>query len=476
MSPNVVKRKDIPFIMLGLMMALLMASLDSTIVGTALPTIAMDLGGVEHYTWPVTAYMLSFTISLLIFGKLSDIYGRRSMFLLGLAIFILTSILCGMSQTMDQLIIFRGLQGIGGGAISSITFIIVGDLFSSRERGRYMGILASMFALASVIGPYLGGFITDNLDWRWVFYVNVPFGILSMALLYLKLPNFRSDHAKPHIDYVGIGAVSLGIVPLLLAVSWGGSELAWDSWEILTMVGISGASLVFFIWWEGRAKEPVLPLQVFRNSTFNVATLASALASFLMMGAIIAITLYAQGVLGLDATTSGQVLTPGVLSLALVAIITGRTISRTGKYRLFAIVGFAVCSLGAWLLSGIEMDTPMELLYLYSAVLCIGVGMTMPVFSIAIQNVFDPHERATATASNRFLGNIGGTLGLSVLNSIIAASLVGGFQPEALLSSLQEAFWLCLGVSLAGLVVVALFLKEVPLRSHDAMVHVSTEV
>lgn len=474
MKSNTVRRKDIPFIMLGLMMALLMASLDGTIVATALPTISVDLDGVEHYTWPVTAYMLSSTIALLVFGKLSDIYGRKRVFIFGLVTFIIASILCGMSQTMDQLIIFRGLQGIGGGALSSITFIIVGDLFSSRERGKYMGILASMFALASVIGPFLGGFITDNLDWRWVFYVNVPFGLLSLFIMYFKLPNFRSENAKPHIDYLGIGAVSLGVVPLLLALSWGGSEIAWRSIEMVAMVSVSVVALVAFIWLERRAIEPVLPLRVFSKRTFNVATLGSALASFMMMGAIMAITLYAQGVKGLDATTSGQVLTPAVLALALVSILTGRTISRTGKYRWFAIIGFGVSCVGAWLLSGISMETPLSELYLYSAILCIGIGMTMPVFSIAIQNVFEPSERATATASNRFLSNIGGTLGLAALNNIIAASLIGGFHPATLLSSLQDAFLLCLGISAIGLI-VSLFLKEAPLRTHDAMVQVSAE-
>jgi EmrB/QacA subfamily drug resistance transporter len=474
MKTNTVNRKDIPFIMLGLMMALLMASLDSTIVSTALPTIAVELDGVQHFTWPVTAYMLSSTIALLIFGKLADIYGRRKVFLFGIITFILTSVLCGMAQTMDQLIIFRGLQGIGGGAISSVTFIIVGDLFSSRERGKYMGILASMFALASVIGPFLGGFITDNLDWRWVFYVNVPFGVLSFILMFVKLPNFRSEHVKPHIDYLGIGAVSLGVVPLLLAISWGGSEIAWGSMEMIAMISVSIVSLIAFVWLESRAVEPILPLRIFKKPTFNIATLCSAMAFFVMMGAIMAITLYAQGVKGMSATASGQVLTPAVLVLALVSIMTGRTISTTGKYRIFGIVGFGVTCVGAWLLSGISMSTPIVNLYLYSAVLGAGIGLTMPVFSIAIQNVFEPHERATATASNRFLSNIGGTLGLAALNNIIAGALVGGFHPSTLLTSLQGAFLLCMAVSVIGLI-IAVFLKEVPLKTHDAMVQVGTE-
>jgi EmrB/QacA subfamily drug resistance transporter len=471
---NTVSKKDIPFIMAGLMMALLMASLDSTIVGTALPKIATELHGIQHYTWPVTAYMLSSTIALLIGGKFADIYGRRKVFMFGIVTFIATSILCGLAQSMDQLIIFRGLQGIGGGLLSSITFVIVGDLFSSRDRGKYMGVLASMFALASVIGPYLGGFITDNLDWRWVFYINIPFGLLSMALLWVKLPNFRSDKAMPHVDYSGIVAVSIGVVPLLLALSWGGSEIKWDSLELIGMMSVSIVALVAFILIERKAKEPILPLSVFSKRTFNIASLGSAMASFVMMAAIMAITLFAQGVKGLSATVSGQVLTPAVLVLALTAIMTGRTISKTGKYRLMGIAGFTITCIGSWLLTNITPTTSLDELYLFSAVFGMGVGLTMPVFSIAIQNVFEPHERATATASNRFLTNIGGTLGLAALNNIIAAALIGGFHPSLLTSSLQGAFWLCAVISAIG-IVVAIFLKEVPLKTHDALVQVSAE-
>jgi len=473
-SHNTVTKRDIPFIMVGLMMALLMASLDSTIVGTALPKIAVQLHGLQHYTWPVTAYMLSSTISLLIFGKFADIYGRRKVFMFGIVTFIATSMLCGLAQSMDQLIIFRGMQGIGGGVLTSITFIIVGDLFSSRERGKYMGILASMFALASVIGPYLGGFITDNLDWRWVFYINIPFGVISMALLWLKLPNFRSDKAKPHVDYLGIVAITIGVVPLLLALSWGGSEIKWDSLELFAMVSVSIVALAAFVLLERKAKEPILPLAVFSKRTFNIATLGSAMASFIMMAAIMAITLFAQGVKGLSATTSGQVLTPAVLVLALMAIVTGRTITKTGKYRLLGIIGFIICTVGCWLMTSITATTSLEELYVYSAVFGMGIGLTMPVFGIAIQNVFDPHERATATASNRFLTNIGGTLGLAVLNNIIAAALIGGFHAAQLASDLQSAFWICTFISLAG-IAVAFMLKEVPLRTHDAMVQVSPE-
>lgn len=297
--------------MAGVMLAMFFASLDQTVVGTAMPRIITDLGGFAQYTWVATAYIIASTITLLIAGKLSDMYGRKWFLIGGIAVFIVGSILCGTSQTMMQLIAFRAFQGIGAGAIMGMAFITIGDLFSPAERGKYVGLLSGVFGLSSVIGPTLGGYITDNLSWNWVFFINIPFGILIMLLFIFFFPQLRPGVRKHRVDYAGIITLILTVVPLMLALSWAGVNYDWLSFPILFMFAFSLAMLLLFIIVESRAKEPILPLWIFRNRIVSVSSIVTFILGFGMFTGIIFIPLYFQGVLGTSATASGGFLTPG---------------------------------------------------------------------------------------------------------------------------------------------------------------------
>lgn len=403
----------------GLMLAMLLASLDQTIVGTAMPRIVTDLGGMEHYAWVVTAYLVSSTVAVPIVGKLSDLYGRKSFYILGVATFLLGSALCGAAQDMLQLIAFRGLQGLGAGVMQAIGFIVIGDLFPPARRARAQGIFVSVFGLSSIVGPSAGGFITDNFSWRWVFYVNLPIGLAALIVLALSFPNLRPNRRSRAIDYAGAGLLVLAVVPMLLALSMGGSSLPWFSLPELALFGISLLFTMFFLLNENRAMEPMLPLELFKNRVFSVAVSVTFLTGIGMFGAILFIPLFIQGVIGASATTSGNVLTPMMFSFIAGSVLAGQLITRTGRYKPFGTAGMVLVVAGMLLLSTMSPQTGYLRAIIYTAVVGIGIGATMPAFTIAVQNSVPYAQLGVATSAAQFFRAIGGALGTALMGTIL---------------------------------------------------------
>jgi len=468
---NLAKDKII-MIMAGLMVGLLVAAFDYSIIGTAMPKIINSLQGMEYYSWPFTSYMLTSTISIILFGKLSDIYGRKPILLIGIITFVVNSVLCGFSTNMFQLILFRGLQGIGGGILLSLPFIVVGEIFSPRKRAKYMGILGSVFGLADVLGPILGGVITDNLGWRGVFFVNIPVGITAVTLILYSLPNFKLPDVKKVMDYAGIITFILTLSSLVLAITLAGDL---DTYPLTVVVGVflfSGFMLILFILAEKRAKEPVLPLRLFKNPIYNVSSIESFLAAALMFSGVIYVPLFAQDVLGMSATNSGLIMIPMSLSLTLASILTGQIISWTGKYKKLAIVEFIITGIGVVLLSTMNKNTPYYLLIAYSTVLGIGSGMAYNIFNIAVQNAFTLREIGIVTASMRFFRNIGTIIFLPLFGYIMNLTLTKSANinighTQALVLSIQNIFLTAIVLAFIGLV-VSFLLKELPLDENKS--------
>ncbi len=423
------KRKMVT--MIGVILAMLLAALDQTIVGTALPRIVRELGGVDHLTWVVTAYLLASTVTVPIYGKLSDLYGRKWFFFSGIVIFLIGSMLCGLSQNMAQLIIFRAIQGIGGGAIMGNAFAIIGDLFAPAERARWQGVLGGIFGLASVIGPALGGALTDHASWRWVFYINLPLGLVAMAVIGFLMPHVVSTIKDKIIDFWGAGLLITSLVPLLLALSWGGREHAWNSPIILSLFAVGAVSLVSFLWAEHKAKEPIIPLSLFKNSIFTTSVTITFLTAAAMFGAIIYIPIFAQLVQGVSATSSGTILTPLMIGLIGASVVSGQIIAKTGKYRFLALTGAALLVLSLVWLSMITPTTTHLQLLAHMVVLGISLGLTMPVFNIAVQNAFEQSKIGVVTASTQLFRSVGGTVGTAVLGATFNNALAEKSAPLA---------------------------------------------
>ena len=429
-------RRQILITLAGVMLAMFLSSLDQTIVGTAMPRIITDLGGFAHYTWVTTAYIIASTITIPITGKLTDMYGRKWFYIAGLAIFITGSLLCGLSQTMTQIIIFRGLQGMGAGIMMANAFIVIGDLFPPAERGKYQGLMTGVFGISSIIGPTLGGFITDNLSWHWVFFVNVPLGIIIIGLFIFFFPNFRPSNAKPKIDYPGIVTLILAVVPTMLALTWAGVEYPWVSVPIISMFVFSAAMTALFIVIEGRSDEPIIPMWLFKNRIVAISTIVIFITGIGMFGGIIFIPLFFQGVLGLSATASGSFLTPMMLGVVAGALVSGQVLSRAGgHYRLQGMFGLAAIALGMGLLSTMTVETSYARAVFYIILTGIGLGITMPLYTIAVQNAVPYAVMGVATSSTAFFRSIGGALGLaifgSVMNNRFASEFVNGISPAA---------------------------------------------
>ena len=404
----------------SVMLGILLAALDQTIVGTAMPRIVADLGGLSHYAWVFTAYMLASTVTVPIYGKLSDIYGRRWFFIGGMFLFLAGSALSGMSQTMDQLIMFRALQGLGAGAMMPIAFAIIGDVFPPAERGKWQGLTSGMFGIASIVGPTLGGWLTDNLGWRWVFYVNMPVGAIAILTAFFGLPKIRSAH-KHTIDYYGAAALVAGTVPLLLAFSWAGDKYAWMSSQIIGLLVFSVVMIGVFLFIESRAAEPILSPSLFRNRIFTVSNLASFLIAGGMFGAIMYLPLFVQGVMGDSATSSGAVLTPMMLGFVVSSIIGGQLMSRTGRYKVMALCSLVLAVLGMFLFSRMGINSSKGELVRNMVLTGLGIGTTMSLFTIVVQNAFPLKRMGEVTASLQFFRNIGGTLGVAILGSLMTS-------------------------------------------------------
>jgi len=490
------RRREVMVVLPGLMLAIMLAMLDNMIVGTAMPRIVGELGGVDHLSWVVTAYVLGTTVSTPLWGKIGDLYGRKNIFLTSIVVFLVGSALSGMAQSMGQLIGFRALQGLGAGGLFVGAMAIIGDLVPPRERGRYQGFMAAIMALAMIGGPLVGGVITDSLNWRWAFYVNLPLGgaALLWLILRLHLPKYRTEH---RIDWLGAGLLSVGITAIVLITMWGGKEYAWGSWEIIGLAALAGLSTLAFLAVERRVPEPILPLALFRNRNFALVSGIGFLLGFAMFGAITFLPLYQQTVQGQSATASGLWLVPMLLTMMAVSVFAGQVITRTGRYRIFPIIGGIGMTGGMVLLSLIDVHTSTIKLALFMAALGLGMGFLMQTTMLIAQNSVEQRDLGVASSSATFFRSIGGSFGVSLFGTIfarrlhddLAASLgssvadrvtSGGGQvdpsrlgemPAAIKVPLFEAIAGALGhvfiwaIPFAALVaVLALFIKEIPLR------------
>lgn len=492
------RRRNVVFgtIMLGV----LLAALDQTIVGTALPTIVADLGGAAHMSWVVTSYLLAETVATVLVGKFGDLFGRKLVFQISAVVFITGSFLCGFSSNMTMLILWRGVQGVGAGGLMVTSMALIADVVPLRERGKYQGAIGAVFGVATVIGPLLGGFFTDHLSWRWAFYVNVPIAILVVVAAARTIPSVRAA-GRPVIDYLGIALVAVGASALILATSWGGNEYAWNSPVIIGLFAGGALALALFCLVETRAAEPMLPMRLFRNPVFTVCSVLSFIVGFAMLGAMTFLPTYLQYVDGDSATVSGVRTLPLVIGLLIASVFSGNVTSKTGHYRIFPIVGSAVMAVGLYLLSRMGPQTGAWLESLYMFVLGAGIGLCMQVLTIAVQNTVDYADLGTATSGVTFFRTLGSSFGAAVFGTIYANSLepalkagvaeaaratgadpaqlaaaaqspqgVHGLDPaaagpvvDAYAEALQTVFLWTVPVALVGFV-VALFLKEVHLR------------
>jgi EmrB/QacA subfamily drug resistance transporter len=410
-------QRQILVVFIGLMAGMLLATLDQTIVATALPTIVGKLGGLNQLSWVVTIYLLTSTVSVPLYGKFSDVYNRKRVFQVAIVLFVAGSMLCGLSQNMPELILFRGLQGLGGGGLMAVAQTIVGDIVSPRERGKYQGILGSVFAFASVVGPLIGGLITDNLSWRWIFYVNVPVGIVALLITSraLNLPYRRIPHT---VDYLGSAMIAAAASCLLLVAIWGGTVYPWNSIEIVGLATAGIVLLALFLRQELRTAEPIIPPRLWKNPVFSVASTLEFLVGFALFGSITFLPVYLQTVGGHSATNSGLLILPLMAAVMTTSIIAGQMISRTGRYKIFPVIGTFTMAVGLYLLSTMGMGTPPLTTSLYMLIVGAGMGLIIQVMIIAVQNSVAHEDLGTATGAETFVRSMGGAFGVAIFGAI----------------------------------------------------------
>ena len=428
--------RQILVIFSGLLLGMLLAALDQTIVATALPRITGDLGGLEHLSWVISAYLLASTIAMPLAGKLGDLLGRKLLFQIAIVVFLVGSVLAGLAQDMGQLIAFRALQGIGGGGLMVLAMSIIAETVPPRERGRYQGYFGATFGVASIAGPLVGGFITDNLSWRWAFYVNVPIGIIALVVITLVVPTGeRRERAR--IDVAGAALVTFAASLLVLVTTWGGTEHAWNSPLILTMIVVDVVAFAALVVVELRAAEPIIPVRLFRVKAFTVSTTVSFIIGVAMFGSLGFLPLYLQTVTGSSATASGLAMFPMMAGVLLTSVSSGRAISRTGRYKVFPVAGTALAVVGLALLSTIDAETARNAVSLYMFVLGAGIGMVMQVMILTAQNAVAVTELGAATGSVSFFREIGGSIGIAAFGAVFTASLqrrLGGLELDGGLS------------------------------------------
>jgi EmrB/QacA subfamily drug resistance transporter len=483
----------------GLLLAMFIAALDQTIMATALPTIAGDLGGLSELPWAITAYVLAAAAATPVWGKASDLYGRKDLLRAAIVLFVAASALSGIAQSIGELIAFRAIQGIGAGGVMTLAMATVGDLVEPRERGRYQGYIQFVFMLASVAGPLLGGLLVDHLSWRWVFYVNLPVGLVSLALLtvYLNVPAVRRP---ARIDFLGAALLAAAVSAILLVTTWAGDRYAWGS---VTIVGLAAGAIVLlamFVVRERRAPEPLLPLRLFRDPVFVVVSGALFVTTLSLFAAIVFLPVFLQLVTGASATNSGLLVLPLLLTSAVSTVVSGRIMARTGRYKVFPIIGLALMSLGLLLLSTLDESSSRVTAALFMAVFGAGFGMVTQILMVAIQNAVEPREIGTATASANLFRALGGSVGVAIYGAVftgglrhwlplkLPARLPAGIDPrgiqaspgrihafapavqhgvaQAVASALHDVFLIAAPISFAGFLLV-LALREVPLRGGD---------
>jgi EmrB/QacA subfamily drug resistance transporter len=407
----------------AILLAIFLSALDQTIVGTALPRIVSELHGNDLYTWVVTVYLLTATVSGPIYGKLSDLFGRRPMIMIGVGLFLIGSALSGLSQEMWQLIAARGLQGLGAGAIFPIALAVIGDLFTPAERGKYQGLFGAVFGVSALIGPALGGLLTDNFSWHWVFFVNLPVGLVAMAIIWRLLPAVKHPESVRSIDYLGSAVFTAAIVPILIGLT-NKQKLDWTDPVVGGLILVGTLFLALFIWVESRAQEPIVPLSLFRNRSFTVSVIAVLLASFGFFGAIIFVPRWFQFVLGSSATESGYQMLPLLVGLIASSVISGQVISRTGRYRWIVIASMAILAVGLFLMTNLRAETSLPQIWLWMVVAGVGIGPTLAAFTIIVQNAVPFSQLGTATSTLTFFRQVGGTIGLALAGTLFGSALL----------------------------------------------------
>ncbi len=508
--------------MLSVLLVMLLASLDQTIVGTAMPRIIAELNGFDRYTWVTTSYLLTSTVMVPIYGKLSDLFGRKGILITSVILFLAGSWLSGASQTMTALILFRGFQGLGAGGLMSMAIAIIGDLFTPRERAKWQGVTGAVFGLAFIVGPTAGGWITDHLSWRWVFYVNMPIGLIALGVLIFLMPSLTQPVRNAKIDFIGAALLIVGVVPLMLGLTWGGSEYDWNSPQIIGLMSGALVGLVAFFfyerWLEAHEGQPIVSPSLFKNNVFAASTVIIMLSGMAMMGSIYYIPLFLQGVTGVSATNSGVVLTPMMLTAMAASIVSGLLVARTGKYKIFALAGAVISVVGSFFLLHLDVHSTSTDVVIAMLVLGLGMGTAMSLYNLIVQNAL-PKRIGEASAGMTFFRQIGSTIGLAAMGSVFNSAYPTAFhnaipaaiskvvppqvialfnnpqvllQPEAqaqlqqqfgqfgpqglallsallesvkvgIASSLHSIFFLGMIVAVASVVAV-LFLKEIPLR------------
>ncbi|MGV9319863.1 MDR family MFS transporter [Streptomyces sp. NPDC003660] len=487
--------KSVRVVLLALMIAMMLAMLDNMIVGTAMPTIVGDLGGLEHLSWVVTGYTLATAASTPVWGKIGDMYGRKGAFLGSIVIFLIGSALSGMAQGMGELIAFRAVQGLGAGGLMVGVMAIIGDLIPPRERGKYQGMMAGVMALAMIGGPLVGGTITDNWGWRWTFYINLPLGAVALALVsaVLHLPKKRS---KAGIDYLGVVLLTVGITAIVLVTTWGGTEYAWTSARIMELTALGVVSLVGFVFWQTKAAEPVLPLHIFQSLNFTLMSVIGFVTGFVMFGATLFLPLYQQAVQGASATNSGLLLLPMLGAMLVTSMVAGRVTTNSGRYKVFPVAGGVLMIIGLYLMSTMDIDTTRLTSGIYMAVVGAGMGCLMQVTMLVAQNSVEMKDMGVASSSATLFRTLGSSFGVAVMGALFnnrvqdvmterAGALGKGVTEKSaqldaaslakLPAAAREAYQhavsagthsaFLLGSAIAVVVLVAaVFVKEVPLR------------